>query len=228
MQPSTIPPTASVNNTTIPSIHLPSRAAAISRLVAKNVFNIDDLYPPQVDVLTRLALMKFKDCPIKPSSVLFVHPTGGGKSLVRDVHSTIFRGISLTMVPVLSLGADLALKVRQKASQVCGRVSSIHIDEIQNLTDAKRIIDSIEALPLNTMKTVMLFASPQALVDKPYWKKFIAGLIDSKMLRLIAVDEIQLFVHYGLSFRSQFAMLSTTIFKQIKLADLLQRYQSCS
>ena len=216
MQPSTIPPTASVNNTTIPSIHLPSRAAAISRLVAKNVFNIDDLYPPQVDVLTRLALMKFKDYPIKPSSVLFVHPTGGGKSLVRDVHSTIFRGISLTIVPVLSLGADLAIKVRQKASQVCGRVTSIHIDEIQNLTDAKRIIDSIEALPLNTMKTVMLFASPQALVDKPYWKKFIAGLIDSKMLRFIAVDEIQLFVHYGLSFRSQFAMLSTTIFKQIK------------
>ena len=37
------------------------------------------------------------------------------------------------------------------------------------------------------------------------------------MLRIIAVDDIQLFVHYGLSFRSQFAMLSTTILKQIKV-----------
>lgn len=37
------------------------------------------------------------------------------------------------------------------------------------------------------------------------------------MLRLIAVDEVQLFVAYGLSFRSQLAMLSTTIFKQIKV-----------
>ena len=36
------------------------------------------------------------------------------------------------------------------------------------------------------------------------------------MLRFIAVDEIQLFVNYGISFRSQFAMLSATIFKQIK------------
>ena len=36
------------------------------------------------------------------------------------------------------------------------------------------------------------------------------------MLRFIAVDEIKVFVHYSLSFRSQFAMLSTTIFKQIK------------
>ena len=36
------------------------------------------------------------------------------------------------------------------------------------------------------------------------------------MLRFITVDEIQLFVHYSLSFWSQFAMLLTTIFKQIK------------
>ena len=36
------------------------------------------------------------------------------------------------------------------------------------------------------------------------------------MLHLIVVDEIQLFVYYGLSFRLKFAMLSTTIFKLIK------------
>ena len=169
-----------------------------------------------MDVLTRLALMKFKESPLKPSSLLFVHPTGGGKSLVRDVHSTLFRGVSLTIVPVLSLGANLSLKVREKASQGCGRVVSIHLDEIQNKQDAERIIHSVEALPIATKKTIMLFASPQALVDKPYWKGFIRKLIDKKMLRFIAVDEIQLIVHYGLSFRSQFAMLSTTIFKQIK------------
>ena len=36
------------------------------------------------------------------------------------------------------------------------------------------------------------------------------------MLQFIAVDEIQLFLHYGLSFWSYFTMLSTTIFKLIK------------
>lgn len=35
------------------------------------------------------------------------------------------------------------------------------------------------------------------------------------MLRFIAVDKIQLFVHYGLSYWPQIAMLSTTTFKQI-------------
>ena len=33
----------------------------------------------------------------------------------------------------------------------------------------------------------------------------------------MAVDEIQLFVHYGLSFRHQFAMLSATLFKDLKV-----------
>ena len=213
---STVPPTTSTTDATVQS-QLKSRAVALSRLVALNVFNIPELYPAQIDVLTRLALMKFKASPYKPSSILFVHPTGGGKSLVRDVHSTLFRGVSLTIVPVLSLGADMAIKVRLKASQSCGRVVSIHLDEVRNIVDAKRIIKSIEALPLDTTKTIMLIASPQALVNKNYWKQFVNGLIKKKMLRFIAVDEIQLFVHYGLSFRSEFAMLSTTIFKQIKI-----------
>ena len=117
---------------------------------------------------------------------------------------------------MLSIGADLSAKVMQRASQTCGRIISIHLDEIQNSTDAGRIIASIEQLKKNTQKTVMLFASPQALIDKLHWRKFVDRLIDKKILRFIAVDEIQLFVHYGLSFQSQFAMLSTTIFKLIK------------
>ena len=71
--------------------------------MARNVFVIPTLFPPQVTVLTPLAVMKFRDSPLKPSSVLFVHPTGGGNLLVRDVHSPLFRGVSLTIVPVLSL-----------------------------------------------------------------------------------------------------------------------------
>jgi len=207
---------------------LQSCAERLSIRVARDVFSIHPLYPAQVDVLSRLALMKFKESTLKPSSVLFVHPTGGGKSLVRDVHSALFRGVSLTIVPVLALGADLSIKVREKASQGCGRVVSIHLDEIRNIVDAKIMIDSIENLSLDTQKTIMLFASPQALIDKPYWKRFIHGLIDKKMLRFIAVDEIQLFVHYGLSFRSQFAMLSTTTFKQIKMENMQQQYRCCS
>ena len=81
---------------------LQSRAERLSIRVARDVFSIHPLYPAQVDVLSRLALMKFKDSPLKLSSALFVHPTGGGKSLVCDVHSVLFRVVSLTIIPVLS------------------------------------------------------------------------------------------------------------------------------
>ena len=80
--------------------------------------------------------MKFKDSKFKPSSVLFIHLTGWGESLVRDIHSVLFRGVSLAIVPVLFLGADLCQKVRQKVSQGCGWVVSIHLDEIHNVNDA--------------------------------------------------------------------------------------------
>ena len=50
--------------------------------------------------------MKFKGFQINPLHVIFIQPTGGSKSLVRDVHSILFRGLSLAIVPILSLGTD--------------------------------------------------------------------------------------------------------------------------
>ena len=140
--------------------------------------------------------------------------------MVRDVHSVLCRGVSLTIVPVLSLGADQQKKVIDKANQSCGRVISIHLDEIKNPTAAKEIIKRTLLLTDDTKKTILLFASPQAIVDKPHWKQFIQDLTKRKLLRLVAVDEIQLFVHYGLSFRHQFAMLSTTLFRDLKVGGI--------
>ena len=142
-------PTVS-NTTAVGESSLHTRAERLSRLVARNVFSISTLYPAHVAVLTHLAMTKFRNSPLKPLSVLFVHPTGGGKLLVRDVHSVLFRGMSLTVVPVLSLGEDLSMKVQQKALQGCGRVVSIHLDEVRNAAVAKQIIDSIESLSLDT------------------------------------------------------------------------------
>ena len=102
-------PSVSINNS-----RLEFRTRALSQTVANNVFDIKHLYPVQLDMLARIAMMKFKLSSYKTSPLLFVHPTGSGKSLARDVRSVIFRGVSLTIVPALSLGADLAVNIRQK------------------------------------------------------------------------------------------------------------------
>ena len=58
----------------------------------------------------------------KPAPVLFVEPTGGGKSLVRDVHAVMVKGITLTIVPLLALGADQTAKINKNALQTSGYV----------------------------------------------------------------------------------------------------------
>jgi superfamily II DNA helicase RecQ len=41
-----------------------------------------------------------------PLALLVILPTDGGKSLVRDVVGIILGGVTLTIIPLLSLGAD--------------------------------------------------------------------------------------------------------------------------
>ena len=42
-------------------------------------------------------------------------------------------------------------------------------------------------------------------------------LIENGLLRLVCVDEVYLFVHYGLSLRTVYAMLSSTLFQHLIL-----------
>jgi hypothetical protein len=60
-------------------------------------------YPWQVDVGAELIRnAAFGAC----SPKLLVQPTGNGKSRVRDTVGIILMGISLTIIPLLSLGGD--------------------------------------------------------------------------------------------------------------------------
>ena len=86
-------------------------ARRLSKIVACDVFNTPTLYPDQLRVLERLALMKFKFSSIQPSPALFIQPTGGGKSLIRDVHYVLLCGVSLMIVPIFSLDVDQKRKV---------------------------------------------------------------------------------------------------------------------
>jgi len=118
-------------------------------------------------------------------------------------------------VPLLALGADQTTKVCTKSIQTSGDVLAIHLDEVHNSSDQLRIVQSILALPSSTRKTIMLFSSPQKIVNDKTWMGFLKKLIENGLLRLVCVDEVHLFVHYGLSFRTEFAMLSSTLFRHL-------------
>jgi hypothetical protein len=65
-----------------------------------------------------------------PQVNLLVAPTDGGRSIVRDVCGVCFHGITLTIIPLLSLGTDQSFKGFTKPSQDVGVITALHLDEM--------------------------------------------------------------------------------------------------
>ena len=55
----------------------------------------------------------------------------------------IFRGVSLTIIPLLALGADQDMKVDVKAKISVGDDMAIHLDEVHSEVDKGRLINII-------------------------------------------------------------------------------------
>jgi hypothetical protein len=117
---------------------------------------------------------------------------------VRDVVGIILGGVTLTIVPLLSLGANQTSKVNPRATQDCLTVAAFHLDKLF-LTEFDDLHSVIVDLAPGGTKLVHIFSSPQPLL-KPASKRILDVLFHRKILRLIGVDEIRLFVHFARSF----------------------------
>jgi superfamily II DNA helicase RecQ len=127
-------------------------------------------------------------------------------------------GFSLTITPLLSLGADQEEKLTSRAKQTTGRVVSVHLDEIRALSDQQELINELKLIPPDGHTTVVLFSSPQALLNKTFlWKPFLSWLIENDRLSMVCVDEVHLFVHFGLTFRTEFKQLTPILFDKLKV-----------
>ena len=96
--------------------------------------------------------------------------------------------VSLTITPLLSLGANQAKTILLKAKQTEGNVLSIHLDKIRAKTDQTEIVYMIKALPFESHTTVILFSSPQARVNKNFpWSHLLDWLIIKSCLSMLCV-----------------------------------------
>ena len=111
-----------------------------------------------------------------PNVELLVRPTGGGKSLVRNGVGACLCGITLTVVPLLSLGADQARKINSSVDASTQPISSIHLDELSD-HEAKALFATLTSLPHQPSQAVFLFCSPQFLV-KPFVQSFLKSIVD--------------------------------------------------
>ena len=141
-------------------------------IVALNVFGVSTFYKEQINVLVKLVMINFRDSPSIPAPVIFVTAIGSGKSLVRDIHFVMFHGVILAIVSLFTLGTYQTPKVSAKSIHNSGNVLAVHLDEIHTASNKQRLVDSILALPVNMLKTIMLFSLPQKIVNDKAWMKF--------------------------------------------------------
>jgi hypothetical protein len=152
-------------------------------------------------------------------AVLMVRSTGGGKSAVRNTLGLIREGVSLTIVPLLSLGADQTEKINVMAQTRGLSIESHHLDEIQNPNDDQSLISFLNSLHASSDACVFLFTSPQKITRSKAWQECLLGLA-AKGLLSITVDECHLYVQFGLEFRSEFCQLREILFAPILSCDL--------
>jgi hypothetical protein len=65
-------------------------------------------------------------------TLFLVQPTGGGRCAIQDSFAIIMVGVMLAIAPLLSLGANLANKVMEKASLEFEPVTAFHLTEIKD------------------------------------------------------------------------------------------------
>ncbi len=163
----------------------------------------------------------------QPMPVLMVRPTGGGKSATRDVTGLLLGScVVLTIVPLLSLGADQTLKIKRYENLYNLPVTPIHIDEEKDPSERDRIIKWLLDPPLDATEMVLLFASPQAIVHSDQWQSAIQTLLKRGRLRFIAVDECHLFAKFGLNIRDAFVLLNNVLWKYVREPSSRRQYYS--
>ena len=146
-----------------------------------------------------------------PIRQLCVRPTGGGKTLLFQTLAAYMKGITLCLIPLLSLGADQVNKTMIKTrSDSTNSITAIHLDELKR-NDLVELLSILREA--DDGLTTILYSSPQFLVES--FPTFFAGLLSTGLLRFVVVDEIHLFTHFGRSFRTEFTDLKDKIFKKL-------------
>lgn len=132
-------------------------------------------------------------------TTLISMPTGGGKSLVTQALGYEKKGLSIVIVPTVSLAIDQERAAKKNIRCVSDGEIFSYYSGVKNFTDI------ISAIQKKTAK--LLFISPEALIKNDKFKKLIAEANKNKYLKNIIIDEAHIVVSWGNFFRVDYQCL---------------------
>ena len=121
---------------------------------SSRVFRTPSLRPNQ-----RRAITSLLTDPVTEGKLLAVERTGGGKSLTLMMSAITVAGISLVIVPLLSLTANQMSRIKS-AVQRYGAVDAHHVDELSVSDINNKLVPKIESFDYNSTTTLFLLCSP--------------------------------------------------------------------
>jgi superfamily II DNA helicase RecQ len=137
-------------------------------------------------------------------------------SLSCDTFAVAQGGVTWCISPLLALAADQETKINAGSNTT---ITAIHIDAYRSPVAQKLLRDCITSLSLSSPTTTIILSSPQAIMHNSNYWSILHTLIRKRLLVLLAIDEIHLFVQFGLYFRSKFLQLRTLLFNRVRLAN---------
>lgn len=133
-------------------------------------------------------------------SALISLPTGGGKSLITQTVAYVNVGLTIVVVPTVSLAID---QVRS-AKKTIKRETDNEIFQYTSNEDEKPIIAAIK-----NKQARLLFISPETLIQSNRFKEVIEEANTDHYLKNIIIDEAHIVSDWGESFRIEYQCLES-------------------
>lgn len=133
-------------------------------------------------------------------TTLISMPTGGGKSLVTQVLGYSKKGLSIVVVPTVSLAIDQERAAKSNVVNAGRNEIFCYYSGINNFAQIRKAIEEREAR--------LLFISPEALIKNEAFSQIIAEANAARYLQNIIVDEAHIVVAWGDFFRVDYQCLS--------------------
>ena len=151
--------------------------------VLKQYFGHDAFRPGQETLV---------DAVLSGRDVLGIMPTGGGKSLCYQIPALLLPGVTLVISPLISLMKD------QVAALTAAGVSAAFLNSSQDLEESRQVWSAVRREECR-----LLYVAPERLENQRFLE-----LIESRDIRLVAVDEAHCISQWGQDFRPSYLKIA--------------------
>lgn len=171
------------------------------RFILKNIFSFDDFNDGQISIIKNV---------LEKKDTIGILPTGGGKSLTYQLCAMLQPGITLVVVPIISLMQD-----QKRGMDSRGMDRTAYLSSEQTGVQKNEIINE-----LTEGRFQLVWSSPERFQNQEF-RDSLREINRKKNFALTVIDEVHCMSEWGHDFRVSYLELIPTVRKYCPEATLL-------